>query len=275
MNFGIYTNPTRDQGLRATRILIGILEKAGCEISYDPQTAAALGLETFVSADTCDMLFVIGGDGTILRAVHRYVARGVRFVGINLGHLGFMSEIGLDEVGEFLALVRQGRYRLDTRMMLSAECPGTPPADVLNEVVITSCERAKTAQMDLLIDGALAEEYNGDGLIIATATGSTAYSLSAGGPIIAPEMACILVTPICPHSLYARSIVTGPESELMVIPRSDALLVTPDGRAGIALSGSAPVRISRAPLAAQFVRLSSNVFFPTLKAKLAQWGRRR
>lgn len=218
-------------------------------------------------------MFVIGGDGTILRAVHRYVERGIRFVGINLGHLGFMSEIGLDEVSEFLTLVRQGRYWLDRRMMLTAVCPDGCEVSVLNEVVITSCERARTAQMDLLIDGALAEEYNGDGLIIATATGSTAYSLSAGGPIVAPDMSCVLVTPICPHSLYARSILAGPESRLEIIPRSEALLLTPDGRSGIPFDGPDPVRIKKAPLEAQFVRLSSNVFFPTLKAKLAQWGR--
>lgn len=274
LNFGIFTNPTRDIGLAATRVLVGALAQAGADISYDPETAAALGLGSFKDARDCDILFVLGGDGTILRAVHRYVRQGVQFVGINYGHLGFMSEIGLSEISDFLDAAAAGDLFVDDRMMLEARV-GSKTMLALNDVVITSCERFKSVQMDLTVNGSLAQQYSGDGLIVATATGSTAYSLSAGGPIVSPNVSCILITPLCPHLLSARSIVTGPDERLAVRPAGESLCVSADGRPGMHLGREEEVEICCAPVRAQFVRLAQDTFFPTLKAKLAQWDRRK
>lgn len=249
------------------------LEQAGAEVLYDPETAAALGLTSFQDARDCDILFVIGGDGTILRAVHRYVRQGVKFVGINYGHLGFMSELGLGELQAFLQAAADGELFLDERMLLEAQA-GSDMMLALNDFVMTGCERTKSVQLDLYVNGALAQEYSGDGLIVATATGSTAYSLSAGGPIVSPNVSCMLITPLCPHSLSARAIVTGPDDVLAVRPVSEPLYLSPDGREGRSIGREEEVVIRCAPVRAQFVRLSPDSFFPTLKAKLAQWGRR-
>lgn len=271
LNFGVFANPTRDVGLAATRRLISALEQSGAEISYDPDTAAALGLKEYRDAADCDILFVVGGDGTILRAVHRYVGRGVKFVGVNLGHLGFMSEIGPDDVTQFLEAAQAGRLYPDERMMLSASFGGRDLL-ALNDLVLSNRDRVHPVQLDLLINGVLAQQYIGDGLIVATATGSTAYSLSAGGPIVAPNVSCIVATPLCPHSLYARSLVTGPDDCLTVSPTSEAMFLSADGRPGIAVQPGEAVEIRCAPVKAQFVRLAPDAFFETLKTKLTQWG---
>lgn len=260
MTYGIFTNPTRDTDLRATRTLREILETNGLRPAFDPQTAERLGLTDYTDARECDVLFVIGGDGTILRAVDRYVRCGVRFVGINYGHLGFMSEIGLDEVPRFLTLLESGRAYLDKRMMLEGRA-GTEEFLALNELVIMRRERTKIARMDLMVNGALVEEYSGDGLIIATPTGSTAYSLSAGGPIVAPNVSCILITSLCPHSLNARSIVTAPEDRVTVTARSRDLFVSADGRAGIALPEGERAEMGVSPVRAVFARFSPDSFF--------------
>ena len=249
------------------------LKATGARVSYDPETAAALGLTSFEDAADCDILFVVGGDGTILRAVDRYVERGVKFVGLNYGHLGFMSEIGLDELDSFLEAAQAGCLHVDDRMMLEARpSRGGRTLLALNELVLTNRERSKSIRMDLLINGSRALGFHGDGLIVATATGSTAYSLSAGGSIVAPNVPCILVTPLCPHSLSVRSIVVGPEDHVTVRPRGEALYVSSDGRPGNSLEAGEEISIRRAPVKAQFVRLDQETFFRTLKEKLAQWG---
>lgn len=276
MTYGIYTNPTRDTDMHATRILAGILQKSGHVPCYDSQTAKELGLTEYVDARRCDVLFVIGGDGTILRAVDKYVHYGLWFVGINYGHLGFMSEIGLDEVAQFVSLVEQDRVYVDERMMLEARLASHEESILaLNEFVIMRRERTKVAQMDLMVNGALADAYNGDGLIISTPSGSTAYSLSAGGPIVAPNVFCILITALCPHSLSARSIVAAPEDQVRVVPYSDDLILSADGRSGLRIDPGTHVEIQVSQVRAKFARLSRDSFFSTLNMKLAQWGRRK
>ncbi|MBD5559636.1 MAG: NAD(+)/NADH kinase [Clostridia bacterium] len=251
-----------------------MIEQTGGKVCYDPETAAALGLKSYDDAADCDILFVVGGDGTILRAVHRYVRRGIRFVGVNCGHLGFMSETGLDEVEGFLEAAEAGRLVVDERMMLEARLSGSGERFLaLNDLVLSGQERTKCVYMDLLIGGVLAQKYSGDGLIVATATGSTAYSLSAGGPIVAPNVSCILATPLCPHSLHSRSIVAGPDDKLTVRPVSEPLHLSADGRRGRLVRADEQVEIQCAPVRAQFVRLREDSFFPALQAKLAQWGR--
>lgn len=260
-------------GLQGTRTLAERLRQTGAQVSYDPETAAALGLAAYHDAANCDILFVIGGDGTILRAVDRYVDRGVLFVGINYGHLGFMSEIGLDELDAFLAAAAAGALHVDERMMLEARLGLEGPTLLaLNELVLTNRERSKSVRMHLLINDTPALSFHGDGLIVATATGSTAYSLSAGGPIVAPNVPCILVTPLCPHSLSARSIVVGPDDTLTVRPKGEALYVSADGRPGCVLQTDEQIEIRQAPARAKFARLEQDTFFPTLEARLAQWG---
>ena len=275
LNIGVYTNKDKDPGLHATRKVIEALEMADCSICYDAETAALLGLERYRDAAKADALFILGGDGTILRAARKYVSYGLPLVGINIGHLGFMSEINLSDIDNMIRHIKECDYVIDERMMLEASINGKcSKLLALNDFIITKINRTRMVKLDLYVNGTLAEFYNGDGLIVATPTGSTAYSLSAGGPIIAPNVNCILITPMCPHSLYARSIVTKFSDTIMVRPHAGEENVTfsADGQELQYLSEADKVMIRRSDIKARFLRFTNDTFFPQLKDKLAQWS---
>ncbi|WP_066683374.1 NAD(+)/NADH kinase [Christensenella intestinihominis] len=275
LKIGIYTNKDKDPGLEATGRVIGALETAGCSICYDSETAGLMGLSEYTDAGEADALFILGGDGTILRAARKYVSFGLPMIGINIGHLGFMSEINLPDVERMIDHIKRKDYVIDERMLLEAKINGKGrPFIALNDFIITKINRTRMVQLDLYVNGTLAELYNGDGLIVATPTGSTAYSLSAGGPIIAPNVSCILVTPMCPHSLYARSIVTKYSDTITVRPHEGEKNVTfsADGQELQYLSDEDEVIIRRSQMKAKFLRFTNDMFFPQLKDKLAQWS---
>lgn len=277
MKLGIYANPKRDNGMRLTRQMIRMFEERGYEVGLAPETAQNLQDKQHPGVKGCGALFILGGDGTILSAVHDYVRQGVPFVGINCGHLGFMSEIGVKDIPKFLEHLEAGTLYRDERMMLELRLPGAKPKKILalNDFVITRTHRTKTAHMDLFINGPQAEHYDGDGLIMATPTGSTAYSLSAGGPIVAPNVRCILITPLCPHSLYARSIVAAPEDEVVVRSSEHTLMISPDGRDPVYVKRNDRVVVRVTRIKAVFLRMAGDTFFPRLKSRLAQWTNRR
>lgn len=275
MRFGIFTNPEKDASLVATQKVMKAVSDAGCEVCLDAQTAEYLGIENFTDAMYSDVLFILGGDGTILRAVHKYVKYGTLFAGINIGHLGFMSEIDIVEIDAFISLLLRGKYIVDRRSMLEATVtPHKKKLTALNDFIIARKNRTKIISLNLYINDTLAENYKGDGLIVATPTGSTAYSLSAGGPIVSPNMDCMIVTPICPHSLYARSIVIKNSDIIKVESYSTegGMFISDDGNEGIEIVDNDKVTINVSNLTASFVRSNADSFFPQLKSKLAQWN---
>ena len=275
LKLGIYTNADKDPGLDATRAVIGVLEAADCSVCYDEDTAALLGLRDYTDARAADALFILGGDGTILRPARKYVSIGLPLIGVNIGHLGFMSELNLGDVERMVDHIGRRDYVIDERMMLEAKVNGTGHAYIaLNDFIITKENRTRMVQLDLHVNGTLAEHYNGDGLIVATPTGSTAYSLSAGGPVVAPNVNCILITPMCPHSLYARSIVTKYSDVITVCPREGQEHVTfsADGQEWGQLGKGDGLEIRSSGQIARFLRFSDDTFFPQLKDKLAQWS---
>ncbi len=275
LKLGIYTNADKDPGREATRALVEVLEDADCTVCYDEDTATFLGIGDYTDAKDADALFILGGDGTILRAARKYVSRHIPLIGVNLGHLGFMSELNPNDISRMVDHLRNKDYVIDERMMLEAKINGTGHSFIaLNDFIITKENRTRMVQLDLYINGTLAEHYNGDGLIVATPTGSTAYSLSAGGPVIAPNVNCILITPMCPHSLYARSIVTKYNDVISVQPRAGQEHVTfsADGQEWGQLEETDCIEIRSSGLIARFLRLTDDTFFPQLKDKLAQWS---
>lgn len=258
--------------MQATRVLAETLKKAGQTVSYDENTARELDLPEWADARDADALFVLGGDGTILSAARRYVPYGVPLVGVNLGHLGFMSELTLDDVEAFVHAVENGEVVYDRRMMLECVLPDSEPIAALNDFLVARLER-KTARLDLLINDAPADAYNGDGLIVATPTGSTAYSLSAGGPIVAPNVRCIVVTPLCSHSLYARSIIAAPEDRITVRAAHHDLYVSADGTEPVLLRHGEYALFRASSSVCTFLRAESDTFFPTLRPRMEQWSR--
>ncbi len=229
--------------------------------------------------DGIDLLVTLGGDGTFLWGARMVADLGVPVLGINLGHMGFLTSVTLDGMEEALGKLFAGEYILDSRSTLEAVVRGEGGIDrerylALNDFVIHKGGMARVTRLSLLVGEGEAEEeivrFAGDGVVVSTPTGSTAYSLSAGGPIIAPAMGCILVTPICPHTLAVRPLVIHAKETVTVngVDPDGSLVLTVDGQAGTDLSAGESVVIRQASARVQLIRFSGQTFFSTLRQKL-------
>jgi NAD+ kinase len=269
-----------------------------------PEGAKSMDLD----ADPIDLLIALGGDGTLLRAGRSVAGRDIPVLGVNLGHLGFLTALPQAELEEHLALVLNGDYRLDRRYTLEAclvHADGSQGEPMLawNDFVIHKRGGARVTRLDLRVqeraaagtdgtngtnqaDGANggAEEdgawqdlgsFSADGLIVATPTGSTAYSLSAGGPIVVPSVDCLIVTPICPHTLAMRPLVVPGTQRVAVSPieRTKDLVVTADGQVVNDFETGAEIHIERSEIKIPLVRFAGQNFFGTLQRKL-NWAAR-
>ena len=241
------------------------------------EEAEALGLAPTEKDDFCQMaqvVLVIGGDGTMLRAARTVYGREIAILGINQGYLGFLTEIEVEQLAESLEQLLQGAYTVERRMMLTAQVyrNGVCIADVsaLNDLVVTKGALSRIIKMELYLEDKLVEKYHGDGLIFSTPTGSTGYSLSANGPIVYPNMDLCIVTPICPHSLIARPLIFSPEHTLTF--RLDAnnapAMLTVDGQNGVELKQGDWIQISKAEHDTYLLVLEKRNFFAVLREKL-------
>ncbi len=255
-----------------------------------------------LDADPIDLLVALGGDGTLLRAGRSVAGRDIPVLGVNLGHLGFLTALPQAELEEHLALVLNGDYRLDRRYTLEARiihADGSEGEPILawNDFVIHKRGAARVTRLDLRVQETAAARTNAadgsnggagegsawqdmgsfsaDGLIVATPTGSTAYSLSAGGPIVVPSVDCLIVTPICPHTLAMRPLVIPGTQRVAVSPieRAEDLVVTADGQVTNDLETGAEIHIERSEIEVQLVRFAGQNFFGTLQRKL-NWAAR-
>lgn len=223
-----------------------------------------------------DLLVVLGGDGTLL-SVARRVDPSTPILGVNMGELGYLTEIAEDEALPMLKRVLAGDYEVERRMMLRAELDraGSPTQHwrALNDVVISNGARARIIRFTMLVDGQPLAEYRADGVIVATPTGSTAYSLSAGGPIVEPTVEVLLVSPISPHTLSNRPMVLRPDSvvRLEVAARQQDVVLTVDGQEGVALQGGDAIVVRRARTAVSLIRSPDRTHYDVLRSKLG-WG---
>lgn len=229
--------------------------------------------------DGVDLLITLGGDGTFLWGARLVAERGVPVLGINLGHMGFLTSITFNGIEEAMEGLFRGDYVLDPRSTLEARVIGEDGLGrdrylALNDFVIHKGGMARVTRLDLLVgekdDLDEISRFTGDGLILSTPTGSTAYSLSAGGPIVAPDMECIIVTPICPHTLAVRPLVISSGETVTVRPldRAGTLVLTVDGQAGTQFSMGESVVIRQAEARVNLVRFPGQTFFSTLRQKL-------
>ncbi|MBI2609207.1 MAG: NAD(+)/NADH kinase [Deltaproteobacteria bacterium] len=221
-----------------------------------------------------DLLIVLGGDGTLLSVV-RHLIKPTPILGINLGDLGFITELNIEEIYPVLKTVLKGNYAVDNRIMLNAHILNTTQKkeksfQVLNEVVIHNRSESRLIELDLLIDEKGITSIKGDGLIVATPTGSTAYSLAAGGPIIHPKTNSIAITPICPHGLTNRPLIIPNTSEIMIrIPKKrQKVILALDGQKFYPLRASQSVLIQKASLYTSLIKYPSRNYYDILKTKL-------
>jgi len=234
--------------------------------------------DTFVRET--DMILVLGGDGTLLSVARLIAAHQTPILGVNLGNLGFMTEIRADELEPALREVLDGRYKMDNRLMLNGQIINdrgeTVVAEtVLNDVVVNKAALARIMDLNLTIDGRFASDYKADGLIICTPTGSTAYSLAAGGAIIFPNTDVLAVTPICPHSLTNRPIVLDAHSviECSLNRPHENVHVTFDGQLGHRFLSGYRLRVERSRNQTRLIKPRGTFYFDVLKEKL-KWGER-
>ncbi|MBQ8408342.1 MAG: NAD(+)/NADH kinase [Clostridia bacterium] len=222
-----------------------------------------------------DAVIVLGGDGTILESARRSAPYGTPVMGLNLGRLGYMAELEVGELGE-LGRIVSGDYKIEKRSMLNIELLNSQGQIrkneyALNDAVISNGSISRVVDLELYEGGVHLANYRSDGMIVATPTGSTAYSLAAGGAIVDPRLCCLCVTPICPHSLYARPMVFPDSASLEiknVCQREKNLFLTVDGRVNYDLTYGEVVRVTRSPLNTSFIRLKEGSFYDRLRQKM-------
>lgn len=250
----------------------------------DPHLARLIGHPDVVTEedirDQAELVVVLGGDGTLISVARLFSGRNVPILGVNLGSLGFLTEITIEELYPRLELCLQSTPRVSVRMMLMVtllrEGKQSETYHVLNDVVINKGALARIVDLETRINKQFLTTYKADGLIVATPTGSTGYSLSAGGPIIQPQMSCIVITPICPHTLTNRPIVVTDESIISVTITSsfdEKVYLTLDGQVGIELQEGDSVEVRKALNKTSLVMSRSRDYFELLRTKL-KWGER-
>jgi NAD+ kinase len=279
---GIFSRPRRPT---VAEVLPGVLEwlrARGVRALYDAETAANLQSRDTPKTrrqivEESDLLLVLGGDGTILAASREAAPAGVPILPINLGGLGFLTSFTLEELYPALEDALGGRAAISERVMLYVERVhnGATLTEerVLNDAVVHKGTLARMIELELHIDNGFVCRYRADGLIVATPTGSTAYSMSAGGPIVHPAVASIQITPICPHTLSDRPVVVSDSSriELRLAEGSDPVFLTMDGQLGVPMQDGDRVRITRAAEPLKLIHPPNKLYFEILRNKL-KWG---
>jgi len=230
-----------------------------------------------LEATTVDFIISLGGDGTLLRGARQACTRGIPILGINLGHLGFLAGAAPDMAVEALQKVVRGQYTIEQRRALSVRIGDAgEPLLAVNDAVVHKGGVARVIRLSVMVDGELVGTYSADGIIVSTPTGSTAYSLSAGGPIVVPAVDALIITPICPHTLAVRPLVVPATTTIAVrvldpVPRPEDLLVSLDGQSTGHLATRQDVTIVKAVQPVLLAQLGDETFFKRLTRKLA-WG---
>ena len=279
MAVGLIPNPNKQESMAMAVQLLTQLEEAGEEVWVEGAAAARLERENhpFPSwEDNVRFAIVLGGDGNLLAAGRRLLGQNVPLVGVNLGRLGFLTELEVDELPRFLPKLLSGNYKVKQRSALAAavirEGKQVVQKFAINDIVIARGAFARIINLETKINGEYVATYPADGIIISTSTGSTAYSLSAGGPLVDPCLEALVITPICAHTLYARSIVIKATDvvEITVRANRETTMLSIDGQEGFALANDDLVQVSRAEATLPLIELGSRSFYHRLRTRLSE-----
>ena len=246
--------------------------------ALEPEGIECVFVDNISLIETLDILLVLGGDGTILAVASECARHNVKILGVNCGHMGFLTDFEANQLDQALSLVLSGRFKTVKRSMLNVTFRGKNYL-ALNEVVLQRCTTgnsfSNTVNLHAEIDGSTVDNFSSDGLIVSTPTGSTAYSLSAGGSILTPDLAAFIMTPICPHSLHSRPIVFSENSTVKVnqSEKNCTLNLIVDGRVVDTLRGFDTVSIKKADFSTEFISVANNNFFDKLLIKLNIWSK--
>jgi NAD+ kinase len=269
----------------AVRVARSVIEKFGTttEILLDEESAGILGFKAQFElehvGEATDLIIVLGGDGTLLSVARQVKGRDVPILGVNLGGLGFLTEVSLEELPAMLASVLKGGYRVSNRIMLDVTVRRNDEnvfnLSVLNDAVITKDALARIIDIETYVDGEYLATYRADGLVCSTPTGSTGYSLAAGGPILHPSLKHVVVTPICPHMLTNRPIILPEEASIkaLLLSMDERVILTLDGQIGFPLQYGDEVIVKKSPYEVKLIKSGSKGYFEVLRTKL-KWGER-
>jgi len=279
---GICSKPHSSAAAAIVPKLLDWLRERGVAVRMDEQTAAYVGQAGIPREEVpegCDLIIVLGGDGTLLSAARAIGRRGVTLFAVNLGGLGFLTAITVDELYPELQRAFRGEHRVAKRKLMTVEVVRDKQViasyDALNDAVLTKMSIARMIDLDTHVDEQFVCAYKADGLIISTPTGSTAYSLSAGGPIIFPSVPAICITPICPHMLTNRPVLVPETSVIRVVSRvsDENVFLTIDGQIGTPVREHDTVVCRSSHYSLNLVRPPHMMFFDVLRQKL-KWGER-
>ena len=276
---GLIPNPTKDKALQITKEVINWLTDHDIDYLVKNESARLVGASNKAAScaemiDRVDLVIVFGGDGTFLNTARDFFDVQMPILGVNLGSLGFLTDIQLAELETALEKLLVGDFDIEERMMIEAEViregEVIEKLAAINDIVITKGAFSRLIKLETYIDGEYLTTYPADGVIVACPTGSTAYSLSAGGPIVNPNLKSLILTPICPHTLHARSIVTSAEEdiEIIVVSEHEDVVLTVDGQEGIELASADKVIIKGSELATELIKLENYHFYKVLRTRL-------
>jgi NAD+ kinase len=279
---GIISKAGHPEPLRILRELLPWLGDRGCEVYLDSDAASALHVEGYQRSQIpalADFVIVFGGDGTMLSVARLIGEKGIPILGVNIGGLGFLTTVQKEDVYEVIGDLIGGQCSIEERMMLTAsvlrhsEC--IAEYLVVNDVVVNKGALARIIDLETYIDSDYVATFKADGLIVSTPTGSTAYALSAGGPIVYPTLSSIILAPICPHTLTNRPIVLPDNVQIDIILKSmnEDVFLTIDGQVGFSLRQNDIVQVRKSAFRARFFVPRERDYFSILRTKL-KWGER-
>lgn len=283
MLLGIISNREKDPDYSFARYVAEkIVKRGSIAVVDDFYRDTELGKDSNVIVDAyekCDLIFCLGGDGTFLSAVHDHFLKNVPIIGINLGSIGFLTEINPDQFEDALERIHNNDYRIENRMQLEVTVVSESGEEkgngiCLNDAVIARGFLLHVLTLDLFIDNDYVERLSGDGVILSTSTGSTAYALAAGGPIVKPDMNVMLVTPICPHTLHNRSYVVTEDSvvEIRIKKFSEKPILSMDGRNEINLDPLDRILVRKSKHSIKLAHIGYTNFYQTVRQKIRARG---
>ncbi len=278
---GIVANTAKEKSPEYTLRLRDWIVQRGLEVFFQKQIAEKIGgiqgFETTELAGMVDILAVFGGDGTLLRTARAVREFPVPIVGINLGQFGYLTEVNLNEMLEAFEVILQGNYQTERRMMLDVSVEAKGESDkvrtVLNDAVVNRGNLSRIVDLETFVDDCYLTTFKADGLIVSTPTGSTAYSLSAGGPIVFPQQDSIIINPICPHTLTNRPIILpgGAQIKVTLWSKEEGATLTLDGQVSIHLKSGDTMTITKSPYETLLVCSPHRGYLEILRSKLG-WG---
>lgn len=272
-NFYIVTNDGKDKDFSVTAHIIDILENAGKTCYLCEKDGKKRIIENSVPPKI-DCAIVIGGDGTLIEAARILHGRDVPILGINMGTLGYLTEVEVSGIDEAIQRILEGDFSLENRMMLEGVCPNGTKKVALNDVVVSRKGILRVIHFKIYVNGELLNSYEADGIIISTPTGSTAYNLSAGGPIVEPGASMFVITPICSHALNTSSVVLSGDDEIVVeigegrAGNKEEVFTTFDGMDMVSMCTGDQVVITKSKKDTKLMKLSNLSFLEILRRKM-------